>query len=322
MLDQDLLKSANTRIRINIEEQIADLKRGIRHVEAEMSERGMLHSGMTLVKIKDLCTEAVNKRGELIWQTLHRFLATSEISYSDGLAKELKQIVESHLPKKLGDIRGFFNAKVELLRPGKTATHKLNDEIEGARQHALTKQYTEIDLFVHSLKRNHKLKFSGIAHDAFSSVREAVDREIENVIPAAAQKFAAIHENLRSSNPEDWSNAVHSCRRILQDLADVLFPPQAESRYKNEKEIKLGPEHYKNRLMCFVEDNSTSRRFKHLVGSHLRFLGDRLDSIFQAVQKGSHGSVEQREANRYVVYTYMIVGDILSLRGEAEQGKT
>jgi hypothetical protein len=49
------------------------------------------------------------------------------------------------------------------------------------------------------------------------------------------------------------------------------------------------------------------------VGSHLEFIGERLDSVFQAAQKGSHGVVDKAEADRYVVYTYLIVGDILSL---------
>ena len=39
----------------------------------------------------------------------------------------------------------------------------------------------------------------------------------------------------------------------------------------------------------------------------------RLDSIFRAVQKGSHAIVTQEEADRYVVYTYLVTGDILSL---------
>ena len=43
-------------------------------------------------------------------------------------------------------------------------------------------------------------------------------------------------------------------------------------------------------------------------------MGDRLDSIFHASQKGSHDVILTKdEADRYVIYTYMIVGDILSL---------
>lgn len=175
--------------------------------------------------------------------------------------------------------------------------------------------------FIHSYvqRKYYELKFSNVASDVFSRIREAVDTSIGTVVPEAANKFIAVYQNLTSDNPEDWSNAVHSCRRILQSLADVVFPSQEQDRYTGpkgkEKAIKLGPDNYVNRLMCFVEDNSKSQRFEEIVGSHLRYLGERLESIFQAAQKGSHGNITTRaEADRYVVYTYMVVGDILSIR--------
>ena len=46
----------------------------------------------------------------------------------------------------------------------------------------------------------------------------------------------------------------------------------------------------------------------------MRYMGDRLDAIFRAAQKGSHSTVTKEEADRCVVYTYLLVGDILSLR--------
>lgn len=173
-------------------------------------------------------------------------------------------------------------------------------------------------IYNYVLRVNHGIKFSNLASDAFSRKRESVDALIGTYVPKATEKLTAIYENLSSENTEDWSNAVHSCRRILQDLADVVFPPQADGRMieQNGKRIsiKLGKENYKNRLVCFVEDNAKSKRFEDIVGSHLRFLGDRLDSIFHAAQKGSHDVILTKdEADRYVIYTYMIVGDILSL---------
>lgn len=166
------------------------------------------------------------------------------------------------------------------------------------------------------LQRHYELKFSGIAQDVFSTIREKVDARVASIVPNAVQQFSAVHDNLRSENPEDWSNAVHSCRRILQAVADVLFPPTGEPRQSGGKEIKLGPDQYINRLACYAEDMSSSERFQEIVGSHLSFLGDRLDAVFEASQKGSHGAVGRDEANRYVVYTYMLVGDILSLSDE------
>ena len=173
-------------------------------------------------------------------------------------------------------------------------------------------------IYNYAVRKYYELKFSGLVDDVFGRIRASVDADIGILVPDAVKKFAAVYDNLRSSNPEDWANAVHSCRRVLQDLADAVFPPQAvpRTRIKDGKEvhIKLGSDHYINRLVAYVDDSSASARFTEIVGSYLKYIGDRLDALFGAVQKGSHSTVTKEEADRCVVYTYLLVGDILKLR--------
>jgi hypothetical protein len=188
-----------------------------------------------------------------------------------------------------------------------------------------TKRLSERRSFIYRyvLQKHYELKFSGIAGDVFSRIRQNTDNIIGKLVPQALQKFSAIYDNLQSENPENWANAVHGCRRALESLADALFPPQDNDRIKEiagqMKSIKLGPGNYKNRLLCYVEDNSASKRFEEIVGSTFEYLADRLDSVIQASQKGTHDAVNRDEADRYVVYTYMIVSDILSLYREKAQ---
>lgn len=171
-------------------------------------------------------------------------------------------------------------------------------------------------IYAYVLGKHYELKFSGIASDAFSRIRARLDTQIGAALPESIRRFTAVYENLLSDNPEDWANAVHSCRRILQDLADVLFPATDQPRVTSSgKTISLGPDNYINRLVCFVEDSSSAGRFTDLVGSHLSLLGDRLDAVFRATQKGSHSEItDKAEADRYVVFTYLLVGDLVSLR--------
>jgi hypothetical protein len=168
----------------------------------------------------------------------------------------------------------------------------------------------------------YEIKYSSISDDIFSRIRKRVDIKVGTLIPDAVQKFSAVYENLSSENTEDWSNAVHSCRRILQDTADVLYPPRENKEVKSgnrTQTIKLGPDNYINRLMAYVEENTSSKRFEEIVGSHMKYLGERLDSIFKAAQKGSHDIISSKdEADRYVIYTYLVVGDILQLQDEIE----
>jgi hypothetical protein len=164
---------------------------------------------------------------------------------------------------------------------------------------------------------HYELRYSGIAEDIFVRLRDRVDRLISSAVPTAVQKLASVYENLESGNEEDWSNAVHSCRRILQDLADNLLPPNDDIRTVQRGgqsiQIRYGPDQYINRLMRYIEEHSLSERFTAIVGSNLGYIGERLDAVFRATQKGSHATVGREEADRFVIYTYLIVGDILSL---------
>jgi hypothetical protein len=169
----------------------------------------------------------------------------------------------------------------------------------------------------YALQKHYELKYSNIAGDIFSRLRERIDPLIGKTLETSIQKFSSIYENLQSENPEDWSNAVHSCRRILQDLADVLYPARDDKiKTEGDKEIriKLGNDNYINRLMSYIETKTDSSCFEDVVGSHIKYIGERLDAIFNAAQKGSHSNIVTREeADRYVVYTYLTIGDILSL---------
>jgi hypothetical protein len=172
-------------------------------------------------------------------------------------------------------------------------------------------------IFQYAVGRHYELKFSGIAQDIFARLRERVDQSVGVVVPDAIRTVTAIYDNLASENPEDWSNAVHGCRRLLKALADALYPPRADKTINSggkEKTVKLGEGAYVNRLIAFVEEHSDSGSYKNIVGSHLSFMGERLDAIVDAAQKGTHDNITTREeAERYVIYTYMLVGDILSL---------
>lgn len=172
-------------------------------------------------------------------------------------------------------------------------------------------------IYQYVLRKHYELKYSSVSDDIFSRIRHSVDDRIGSILPDSIQKFTSVYENLQSDNPEDWSNAVHSCRRLLQDLADIVCPARddvVQSVKGKNTTRKLGKENYINRIVFFIESKSDSDRFKDIVGSNLQFIGDRLDGVFKATQKGSHDTITSRtEADRYVAYTYLLIGDIISL---------
>lgn len=142
---------------------------------------------------------------------------------------------------------------------------------------------------------------------------------IRSKIPSLEKRFKAVYDNLESDNFPDWANAVHECRKIFHDLSDTLFPPQVAPRKKGQKEIKLDEKCYTNRLICFVEDNSKSETYSLVISAELEDFIKKLEALYGAANKGSHAKLTEESrltkehAYTFVAYTYLLVGDILSL---------
>lgn len=169
------------------------------------------------------------------------------------------------------------------------------------------------NLYNYILKIYNRLTYGNIVEDTFTKSRLEVNERLANLCPQAIGKFIAVYDNMDSDNPEDWANAVHSCRRILLDLADALYPPQEETMTKNGKEIKLGKDQYINRLIQFISEKEGSKTYAEIVGADLSSIGERIDAIYSATNKGTHADTTKDEAARYVIHTYLLISDIIAL---------
>jgi len=121
----------------------------------------------------------------------------------------------------------IYNQQIEV--PSQTSSERRAIR-ERSQQNANKLASRKNLVYQYVLRKHYELKFSGIADDIFSRVRERVDSKIGQTIPESIKRFTAIYENLSSDNTEDWSNAVHSCRRVLIDVADFILPATDETR--------------------------------------------------------------------------------------------
>ena len=140
----------------------------------------------------------------------------------------------------------------------------------------------------------------------------------------ASASFAIAYEHLQCDNPENWSLAATACRRLLKALADHIFPPRDEPLIKElpggkQRKIELTDDKYRNRLVAFVDQHSSSDKFSAVVGSHLELLIDRLEAVDESLNKGVHSKISREEADAYVMFTYLLVGDILSLLPQSDE---
>jgi len=167
MLDEKIVELACRRTQLEIKEQWEHLRNELNTIKTKMAVQGALGSGATLVRITDMCAHAINNRAHLIWHTLHRFITSTGIQYSDELSSELKALIAHELPEDLSDFKGYIKNTIKILNAPKTA-EKLLDQLDSARDHSLNKMGTEIDLFVQSLKKKSELSETDVESQIFN----------------------------------------------------------------------------------------------------------------------------------------------------------
>jgi hypothetical protein len=186
-----------------------------------------------------------------------------------------------------------------------------------AQYNRYKKRKSDINSTIYEYAMNvyYQLNFSENVSGIFDVYRNIVDNKLPSIMPNSREKLDSITKNLQSQNQEDWSNAVHTCRKLLQDFADELYPPSNIPVIgKDGKPHEINKESYINRLIQYIENYTSSDKFKQITNSNIKYIGERLDAVYEAANKGSHETIATLgEARRYVIYTYLFIGDVLSL---------
>jgi hypothetical protein len=152
-----------------------------------------------------------------------------------------------------------------------------------------------------------KLAFSETPRSTFDYLREEVDNKLLDLNPELAEKLMVAFKSVSSENPEEWSHALTTCRRLIEGIADELFPPTQE--ITNGR--KLGQAQYINRLWAFMDTAIESESNRKLAKAHIDLLGSYLENIHKLTNKGVHAALTKLEAVKTVFHTYLMLADIL-----------
>ncbi len=170
----------------------------------------------------------------------------------------------------------------------------------------------------YAMSINFELKFSQSADEIFQSYRLSVDKILGKLAPESIRRLAAAYERLSSDNPESWSQALTSCRRVFQEVSDALFDNIAISKtepYKanSGKVLDVSGNNYKNRLFAVVDKINTSKTSFNLVGSNILYVVDWIENVHDVLSKGVHDlnvPLNFEDARQGILHTYIVLGDI------------
>ncbi|OBJ72290.1 hypothetical protein A5627_22005 [Mycobacterium colombiense] len=153
-----------------------------------------------------------------------------------------------------------------------------------------------------------ELRFGDAIETSFTRIREAADGVLVGLVPEAANQLAAALDLVSSDKPEHWSDAAAYCRKLIIAVADKLVPPGTDLGGRAN-----GAENYVNRLVFWIEQRQQSETQKDVIVSDLQYYGERLDAFVDAGNKGAHASVIRRDADRFIVGTYVLLSDVVML---------
>jgi hypothetical protein len=139
-------------------------------------------------------------------------------------------------------------------------------------------------------------------------MKDVVDDRLLDLNPAIAEQLMLAFKSISSDKEEEWSQALTTCRRLLESLADELYP--ASNKKFNGRPV--GQTQYVNRLWAFMDNAIQSDSNKALAKAHIDFLGSWLEKVNKITNKGVHADVEHLEAVKSVFHTYLVVADLLN----------
>lgn len=153
----------------------------------------------------------------------------------------------------------------------------------------------------------HELLFSELQATLFADVQTTVDGRLSAAGGSALDKIERVSDRLRDGDPESVSQALTTCRRLIDSCADYVFPAQSE-KYQISEDVTLtvGTSNVLNRLQAYTHQCGAGK-------SRRDRLRRTLADLYERCSAGAHAEVAVDEARFVFLQTYIALGEIMNL---------
>lgn len=149
-------------------------------------------------------------------------------------------------------------------------------------------------------------EFDNLSESIFEKYKKDVDILIGTSCGNVLEQIPSVMSRLAEGNQESISQALTTCRRILESFADSIFPPIEDTIEIGGNQLSLNASKYQNRINAYIhqriESSTRKTRFRQ-----------NLSNLFDRVSTGVHKDVTAEEARALFLNTYLIIGEILHL---------
>jgi len=155
-------------------------------------------------------------------------------------------------------------------------------------------------------------EFASLAENIFEGYKKDVDVLIASSAGEVLNKIPSIINRLSENDEEGVSQALVTCRRIIESFADAIYPPtDAVLDLGGGNVLKLDASKHQNRINAFIHErtDSKSRKMK---------LRQNLSNLFDRVSTGVHKDVTSEEAYSLFLNVYLFLGEVLHIAKQRE----
>jgi DNA uptake protein ComE-like DNA-binding protein len=241
---------------------------------------------VTKKRIK-LAEDNINKSGIKFGKHINNEELTVKATISGGGFVDIAFIEEKYndlVRSKRGNDDTYFKTNLQnTLAVVKTIAHRLATEIY----------------------KNHA--FKELAESNFNVLKRNVEDVLFDLDAELAEKMMLAFKAVSSDKSEEWSHALTTCRRFIEQLADKLYPASDEKLNGR----LLGKANHINRLWAFMDKAIESDTNKTLAKAHVDFLGAYLQNLYKISNKGVHSGLKRLEALKSVMHIYLMCADML-----------
>lgn len=161
------------------------------------------------------------------------------------------------------------------------------------------------------------LEYTQIQSDIFEKARIFVDNELARTSRPTLEKLVMTYRKLATTGTAlEYSQIAFACRGILQDFTDAIFKPE----YLRDGEDQPTHEETKNKLRLVLRERLAKGKERETNAALARvdYLNSYFDELTSYIQKQVHPKAFEPtadDANRCVIYTYLIIWDVIQLLG-------
>jgi hypothetical protein len=163
-----------------------------------------------------------------------------------------------------------------------------------------------------------QLTYANVNERIFTRFKDNVDTILSSGAPELLIKFSAVYRRLREAakaDPnedvsEELTQALTTCRRILEAVVSHVFPPEQPVTLADGTQADASK--YRARLKEFTK-GIASQSYRAAINAEVSGLYDRFEATDKLTNKAVHANVALGEAEMCAILTYVLAGEILRL---------